>query len=353
MAHSFSRTVTLASLVVASLASFALADDPPTSRMAVEEPLYETPPTIPGETVEHVFRFRNEGDAPLVVKNVATSRADLEAWAEPETVAPGESGTVRARLDTEMLRGKAEVGIAVFTNDPDQERTELTIRYEMRPVVQAHPGSARWIMVQGEEPGTITQIVGAPGEDHVRVTGVDVDHPGIEAEIRPADDSERRDDLGDGGQWSIDLTVGSDAPVGAITGFVRIRTDHPVQKTVAVPVSGFVRPQLHVEPAIADLGVVQTAHKTRWTLQLRNFGTKPVRVAAVDTDLPGTTVTVSPVEGKEGHRFLLELVMDPAGLEAGRFDGTVVVETDSPVAPRLEVPLFGRIAEGPPEQPTG
>ena len=54
------------------------------------------------------------------------------------------------------------------------------------------------------------------------------------------------------------MTLSKEAPVGPVADHVLVRTNHPKQKRIEIPVSGFVRPMVAVTPPAVNFGKVDT-----------------------------------------------------------------------------------------------
>ena len=124
----------LAMLFVA--AEMAVAAAP---RIVVEEESFDFGTILQGEKVEKVFRFRNEGDAPLLVDKVKTSCGCTAALLSASTLAPGESGEVRTSFDSTRFSGAVQKTVAIYSNDPSRAVTQLLIKGSIRQELFASP----------------------------------------------------------------------------------------------------------------------------------------------------------------------------------------------------------------------
>jgi hypothetical protein len=176
--------------------------------------------------------------------------------------------------------------------------------------------------------------------------------PSIQVSYREAKPEERVKGF-EGRQWRLEPTLDSAAPVGAITGTIAVRTTHPRQKVMWLPVSGFVRPAIFAEPQRGDLGTIRLSAPTRVQYDVRTFATAPIAVTGVETDIPGVKARFEPVQA--GRRYKVVVELDPAAMQEGPFAGQVRIRTDSPKVPTLSVDLTGNLvraaaestAEGP------
>ena len=94
---------------------------------------------LAGGSIETRFRFRNGGDAPLRIENVASS-CDCLQPRFPATVAPGAEAEVSARFEPQVSwEGKLEKTIRVRTNDPQHPDVELTLAADVIPFFRREP----------------------------------------------------------------------------------------------------------------------------------------------------------------------------------------------------------------------
>ena len=74
---------------------------------------------LQGEQVGTVFTFKNEGDADLLIRKVETSCGCTVPEYDKAPVAPGASGTIRVRFDSDAKEGAQYKTIKVISNCKD------------------------------------------------------------------------------------------------------------------------------------------------------------------------------------------------------------------------------------------
>ncbi|HEX4963979.1 MAG TPA: DUF1573 domain-containing protein, partial [Thermoanaerobaculia bacterium] len=128
----------------------------------------------------------------------------------------------------------------------------------------------------------------------------------------------------------------------ALADYVTVYTNHPKQKIVQIPVSGFVRPVMAVTPPVGDYGDIELKEPLKKSLSVRNFATEPIKLTSVDVDskLKGVEAKIEPLQ--EGREYNIRVTLNPA-LGKGKFDGKLTLHTDSAKVPQLEVELKGTI----------
>ncbi len=69
-----------------------------------------------GDTVEHVFRFKNTGEFPLIINNVTASCGCTTPEWPREPVAPGASSSVRVRFNSRNKGGVQNKTVSIYAN---------------------------------------------------------------------------------------------------------------------------------------------------------------------------------------------------------------------------------------------
>lgn len=313
-------------------------------RLAAVEAVKDVGKVAKSEKVDVVFEIRNNGDAELVLSDVRPTCGCTVAKYDAR-IAPGATGKVHAAVDTSDFSGPIAKTITVLSNDPATPRLTLTIKADVQPQVELYPGFARFNFVQSQEATSARQWVWASNHPGFEILSVQSPYKFVTASFRKA----KPDELHDGesakanpNQWLVETTIQPDAEIGALREFLVVKTNHPKQKELRIPVTGFVRPVMSVTPYVADLGAVQLSEPGKdFSLILTNFGKEPVQITRVSTPVAGVEATVKTLEA--GKRFEIKLVLSP-GMAKGAIDSTLKIETTSTAKPTLDVPLKGTIS---------
>lgn len=333
----YNKTVILALCAALLVAGAVLAQGTP--KAVAVEPIKDMGTVPKGEKIIHDFQIRNDGDAPLEITNVRPACGCTVAEYD-KVIAPGKTGKVHAEIDTVTFNGAIAKGVSVFTNDPATPEMELTVRAKVEPYIAVKPGYARYITVQGEpQEGTIAQTIWVPDGSNMEITKVDSPWPFLDVKYREAKPEERvTDPTAKGKQWRIEMTLSNNAKVGALSDYVTVHTNHPKQKVVQIPVSGFVRPVVAATPQSMDFGQVDLKEPKKRSLNVRNFATEPIKVTGVEQTVKGVEAQVEPLE--DGREYQVRITLTPA-MPKGPFNGKLMIKTDSPKAPTIEVDLKG------------
>jgi hypothetical protein len=312
----------------------------PAPRLVVAEPIIDGGEVSKGEKVRVDFLLENQGEADLEIVDARPSCGCTVASFDKK-IAPGAKGKIHAELDTIDFQGPVAKTITVLSNDPTNPRLTLTIKAKIQPHIAVAPGYARYIYVQTLEPGMVPQTLWALDYEDFKLLEVKSPYPFVTTTFREAADDEKKPE-GVGRQWRIEMTIQPDAAVGPLREFLVVTTNHPKQKEVRIPISGFVRPLMHATPQVADFGAVAGVTEPRVVeLTLVNFGEDAIQIQGVDSETPGVQASAEATEA--GRRFRIKISLDPTATK-GELAGKVKVRTTSPKMPVYEIPIKGSVS---------
>jgi len=289
-----------------------------------------------GDVVQVEFELKNVGTKTVEIHEARPACGCTVADFD-KTIPAGGKGVVSVELDTTGLYGANSKTVTVFTNDPDNAAMVLTIKSDVKPYLAAMPGYARFNTVQGEQEGVISQTLWAEDGNDFKVESVEIPYDFMRASFHEAKEEERNSE-GKGRQWVVELTMASNAPVGALSEHLAITTNHPKQKLVKIPVSGFVRPVLAVSPPKANFRTFAQDEGRRSNVLLRSFATEEIKVTGAKSDVENVQVSLVPIQ--EGRRYRVNIEVPP-GMPKGAFKGTITINTESPKVPSIAFPIEG------------
>jgi archaellum component FlaG (FlaF/FlaG flagellin family) len=92
-----------------------------------EKTVYDFGDIPAGDKVEHTFRFKNTGNAPLIITNVQVTCGCTtpKGWAR-DPIAPGESGEITIAFNTLGKFGLQKKVVTVISNATNQDENQIT-----------------------------------------------------------------------------------------------------------------------------------------------------------------------------------------------------------------------------------
>lgn len=305
----------------------------------------------------HKFEFKNNGAGKLVFakdfKATCGCTAGKPRSAKNPNVdqfefAPGEEGYVEVKYNAHGKKGDIQQRVTVLSNDPTQqpEGPVLTIRAKVKPTISFDPPSVGFgdVMAgQNPPPKQIIKVNGAKPDFQIPYVSTS---KGRYITARVLDSKTVEVDGEQVGQSTIELTLnttglnrGNFAAVGTV------RTNDPQYALSDFPVSASIVGDLQVLPPRLNVGVIETGTPFSKTFRVTSRTGKPFKIQKIDqkSQLPSPLeISFTPVEA--GKETAYQVNVAGTGLPSQMpINATLVVVTDSPTDPTIEMILSGAV----------
>ncbi len=192
-----------------------------------------------GMKVEHTFRFKNAGDAPLLIDRVRSSCGCTAALLSSTIVGVGEIGEIKTTFDSTRFKGPVVKTIYLYTNDPLQNVTQLYIRGTVQQEIEQEPGK---VDLRALAPGATKEArvtLTNRGGHELKLTGIQVTAQELKAELSSPT-------LAPGESAEVIIRATPKDGQARLSGYVIISTSSsnmpelriPVYGAIALPASG-------------------------------------------------------------------------------------------------------------------
>jgi hypothetical protein len=314
----------------------------PSPRLAFAEKEFNFGKQVIGSKIEHVYRFKNEGDADLIIRRVKPSCGCTAALLSSERIPPGGAGEIKVTFASGDRQGFQDVQVHVFSNDAQEKDlgenvTVLHLRGEVANLLQVLPPSAYFASflhgTRQEKKVTVLPLDVAA----IEPSSIETTAPCVRARWAPFERSGRKG-------FAVSIEVAPDAPIGRLDAKVVVRTDHPKQPVLVIPVFGTIHGKFSVFPDRLMLFAQDLAEHEPSIFVLRVAGDAdgPLPIEAVETPPPLAAEVVEIVPGKRAE---IRLKLKP-GAPRGPFAGVVRVFMRDAEQPLQQVLVLG---EAPPK----
>jgi len=283
------------------------------------------------------FALVNPGEAPLEILDVKPSCSCLDVRFDRAPVPAGGrregtvsihfgrgSGSFHKQVDILVAGRRDPLSFHIYANFHPGVRADL-----LEIVLDGTLGGG------GPKPREVFELrTLAPGEPPPQVDGVRIERGAhlVARLIEPGPDRAR-----------IEVAIAADHPEGAVAGELIATVNG---RLFVVPIRGHVYRGIRLDPALVNFNVVRTDADRRQAIELipadgRGFALSAVRYEP----RPGSPPLVPEIvrTPREDGGWSLSLALPPAEGVKGGFGGVLVVETDHPEKPRLEITVFGHI----------
>jgi hypothetical protein len=221
-------------------------------RAHVPDPIVDLGVVSVGEEAPARFAVENTGGGVLeILRAEPGCRCAVTEF--DRTIAAGQVGYVRARLDTTELLGPVTKGIVVETNDPDRRKIVLTLKANVVGSVTLLPQPHIFMVKREGQPYVGRLLIRKePSERGVlAVSDVTLSVDWLTASVERLEEPRPRGGglpAGRAGDWVLELRFAGDEPVfGRRRGQVRFRTGLTRQPEVRVEVESSLRAPVPVE----------------------------------------------------------------------------------------------------------
>jgi ribosomal protein L23 len=322
-------------------------------------PIIDLGTILDTEPASGTIRFRNAGNAMLMVPNVGTTCGCTIAELPKNEFEPGESIELEVTFDPRgKTSGRHEQTVTFNTNDRANPRVAVKVRANVKPLVAIEPAQVNLGSVaKHTRKETLISLTGMK-EDfeafYVTLVGdgakyFDVDILGTDTLEQDGETVSRTDIL---------VSLKEDAPPGRAQAIATIRTNDDRRKIVTVPVGAQVDGDVVINPLRMSLGTLSVGRELEEVIEVRHGRNEPFKITGVElrplqpTDMQSVKVeyTVEPIDaeaganGKAVDAYRVKLVM-PSIEQAGRIRGNFVVHTTVPLEETVMLPYVGRVVD--------
>jgi len=355
--------------------ALATSDGPP-GKIEVDNRLHDFGARVEGEVLSHTFKMKNIGEGPLLIAQakptcgctvgrvqVQDESGEWMAYEMNTPIPPGADFEIEARLNTRNKKNLAHSKINVFSNDPRGVVT-VELKATLSTYFTTTPGNINFdeVSVSDTRSGSVT-VSGKGGEPFL-LTVEDRPVPeGLSVELEPVDPN----DEGKAAVWKVNVALGAGAREGRIGYPINLISDRvidgaPVQAdgsdtvyTTTVMVNALVKGLISHNPQYLSFGLVRPGYTQTRSLRIENndpnFTFPPAKVritqAGSDEESPFAQYFSHVVRpSSDGNALDVELTLNgmPDDMN-GSFQGKLVVETQHPSKPEVEV-LFSGVCRG-------
>ena len=286
-----------------------------------------------GQELNHIFTFTNTGTDPVQITDIQSSCYCTTAFLNDKNIAPGQSGQIEVTLKVPSKNEKVKERVQLHTDSPVQPTLQFSITANARLPVEPIPER---IVLGSFSPETfksktfiLRQILDPP----VQILSVttDSDHFTVEYET----------DLATGNlSGKIHLKPG--VSIGAFSRRLHVeftRNGNPA--TMTIPISGKALGDFNVFPRQLFFGITRSGDTNRKSLTLTRLRGAPLEIKSVNAASKHIETELIPLNA--GTRYKINVSFDTTDASEGDFSDTLVVETNSPNQPKIEVPVYAKM----------
>lgn len=303
-----------------------LLDEP---KIVFEEQTYNFGKIYIGEIVEHGFKFKNQGSAELLVKNVKSSCGCTAALVSKSHLLKDETGEVQVKFNPGRYVGMVSKSVTVNSNDPESSSVKLTIAGEVIEEVSVNPRLLSFGIIRKGDSSTRSVEVKTIPELKIKVKKVESPNPYISF----TDNNAEKD-----GTNRFQVTFSNYEYIGKFTGVIFIYTSSNRQERLDIPFSGEVIGDITFYPEIVSFGQITQEQDANKSVIL-NIVNNDVKIEKIEVD-PGTmNYTISELNNTS-KKINITLGKEST---VGKITGSLKIYTNSTIQPIIQIPISGEV----------
>jgi len=289
-----------------------------------------------GDVIKHDFIVTNKGVGTLEIQRVQPG-CGCTVTEFDKKVEPGKTGKITASVQTASFNGPIHKTIMVATNDPALSNFQLSIKANIKAVLNVTPGEYQQmgLVFKGqavEKEFTLKAEDGVPFD----ITQVQADDPTLKYDLKMAPDKKSA---------TFKVTLPEDHPVGPVSGGFVLSTTHPKVPSIKLSIFGTIREPMTVYPTeVVYSGLNKSwvdAHPDDQSLNKAitvSYEMAPeLQIQSVTSSLPFLEATSETLAANQ--RYSVKLHIKPP-VKEGDFSGTVTIVTNKKT---LTIPVRGKI----------
>jgi hypothetical protein len=208
-----------------------------------------------GVKVKHDFLMVNRLAEPITILNLRPSCGCTSGRANSSTVAPGQSVTIEAEMDTRNFVGpKSTVLVVSLVTAGGQEgEARLGVSCHILSDIVLNPGSIDFgTVVRGKSPAQVLTIDRLNGAEWRFVRMVSASRA-LDAQLVETARNAR------GVTYSLSVSLKPDVPAGALRDEIRLLSNDPETPSIPIMVTALVRGDLSAAPSVLSLGQIHSS----------------------------------------------------------------------------------------------
>ncbi len=282
-----------------------------------------------GQMLTHPYRLTNNTGQTVRIISVRVSCGCTSATALAGVIAPGQSTSVLAQMDTRRFVGPKTVTIYVQLDQPQWAEVRLSISANARDDISVTPDTLAFGSVpRGNAATRQTTVSFNSGQQLVSVAA---ESNYVQLQARAVGSP-----TGYGHAYEVTATLRPDTPVGKWFTDVWLNTNDPSSPRIRVPLTVDVEPALSLSPNAVTLGQAAVGKTVVKRIIIR--GGQPFHIKSIEGTDETVQVETQPGEdAKPAH--VLTVKVTPAA--AGEINRTLKIITDLPGDSTAELSVKG------------
>ncbi|MCC6220246.1 MAG: DUF1573 domain-containing protein [Deltaproteobacteria bacterium] len=306
-------------------------------KIAIEKPMHDFGKVAQGTVVNHAFKVKNIGTAPLIIHRILADCGCTVATAQVKEIAPQEESEIAATFNTAGFYAYKTKTIRIYTNDPKNATAVIGFRGTVVTDVDVDPPRLYF--------GNVNK--GDPVEKSVEVRFSEASSANILDIVALSDDilvERPKEQQPDARSQSFIVRLRDNVPIGLLKSKVVIKTTSAERPVINLPVFARVEGDLKWSPSNVSFGLLEgpLARAIARKVRLSNGGSQAVQILSASTS--NKQIGVSFTEKNKGREFELSIELLAGANGTLKEQVKILTNHPDPQQRELSIPVYAIVA---------
>jgi hypothetical protein len=309
----------------------------PPPKIQFDKTVYDFGPTSFVDSVTGTFTFQNTGTGDLKVGKPQPSCGCTVASVKPDLLKQGEKGELVFKVNIGAAHGPIEKHITVPSNDPQTPSISLSIKADVRQVVQVSPSQ---VQVGAIRPGMITNVtvtVARTDGQKLVIINTQPSSKQVRTSVEPVEGSTNQ-------SAKLTITIEGEGRPRILNDNVKVFIEGVTPPVATVMIVGQLLGDVSVSPEqlywpITDPSKVPPANVEAQSIRrVAVASTRPeqcLEIKNLSSSLKDLSVEVVTVQTCKTFSVVAKFAETPKESERG----TISFETNTPTQPKITIPV--------------
>lgn len=310
----------------------------PAPKIQFDKTVYDFGSTSFVDSVTGTFTFQNAGLGELKVGKPQPSCGCTVASVKPEVLKPGEKGELIFKVNVGAAHGSLEKHINVPSNDPQSPTVNLSIKADVKQVLEITPGQ---ISLGGIRQGAITNVTATLRRTDGKKLAISSTQPSsklVRARVEPVEGSN------DQSSAKIVIEVEGEGTPRMLSENVKVFLDGITQPATTITINGRLLGDVTVSPEqlywpITDPSRAPAANADAQTIRriavTATRPDQPLEIKNLASSMADLSLEVVTIETGKTYSVVAKFTEMPKQSERG----TISFETNMSVQPKITIPV--------------
>jgi hypothetical protein len=308
----------------------------PAPKLQFDKTVYDFGPTALVDSVTGTFTFQNTGEGDLKIQKPQPSCGCTVASVKPDLLKPGEKGELVFTVRVAGQRGALEKHITVPSNDPQAGRVSLSIKVEMKQIIEITPQNIQLGNLQQGTTTNVTVLVRRTDGKKLVISKAESSNKLLQVHVEPVESSSNQ-------SANVILEIQNEGVPRQFSENVKVSLEGITQPVGVITLNGRLLGAVVVDPVMLYWPITDTSSTNSEALSLP---AREIKISAARPD--------QPVEIKNLATNMKDLNLDLVTKDAGKayvvvakfasipkqsMQGVITFETNAASQQKVTVPV--------------